>query len=817
MTTQQRVFETKRAQEDSSAMDTGLIRCVCTSTEDDGFTIQCERCLVWQHAYCVHISQSTIPDHYLCDQCSQRKRPKLSKRIPIAKNKLQQLDAKDEPSSFNKKKKKHVKSRIVSRHVHAIFCEAKERWGRWKHQEGLYDHGPFVTMDTVTFLTKGVLINTPVSNQGLFAHRPIPALRYLMQVTGDVLLKSEFKFDPVHDFVLLGTPLSHMMFYPSLDACIDTRQFGNKARYIRRSCHPNAELRNVVLPRDDKTIHLGLFARHFIEKGQQVTISWGWQRGHISWKENMNWHHQHKLRHGGSEGSQHQVIDEEEERKRRHTIGVMLERFEKEFGSCACLNKRRCLIEHLRRQIAPPIKEKKLKLPAVNILPSLKRRASDNIILLKPKEPKKKSEENSLIDITSNSPPPPLPPPPPTPATHVSVTALDSVKEVSDDELLDVEGDIDIGDDLPHKDALPLLEENSSDDQDEHADLSSLSSLSSLSVFEESNNDMTDDEESRARSRRKKQSRHKRSHPHHHQHIPYSSSSTTTTSAPTASTVLPRKKLWMRDYLNKHVSDEPPDAHDYTNETPMDIDNTHQQMRIFNSDRALVDATPEDMEAAKLLLDAMAANEIPYMHHPVVVVDEGELSDASTILLDGDEIQRAYEDRRESVSMYESPRLEVGPLEQIQRDDVYTSPFYHPTQPPMASVRHTPATTPVEVVNDVPAAAAAAAAAAATTTTTTVVVVSDTHVPTVVVNDAPTAVVVNDTPADVVVNHVPPPAQTVQTTGVPPCKEIVDKGNEKEENDSLGPIPLKKEEKKPIRKISLQEYLYNQQQQKSIH
>ncbi|KAG2192731.1 hypothetical protein INT47_006448 [Mucor saturninus] len=788
MTTQQRVFETKRTQEDTSALDTGLIRCVCTSTEDDGFTIQCERCLVWQHAYCVHISQSTIPDHYLCDQCSQRKRPKLSKRIPIAKNKLQQLD---EPSSFNtKKKKKHVKSRIVSRHVHAIFCEAKERWGRWKHQEGLYDHGPFVTMDTVTFLTKGVLINTPVSNQGLFAHRPIPALRYLMQVTGDVLLKSEFKFDPVHDFVLLGTPLSHMMFYPSLDACIDTRQFGNKARYIRRSCHPNAELRNVVLPRDDKTIHLGLFARHFIEKGQQVTISWGWQRGHISWKENMNWHHQHKLRHGGSEGSQHQVIDEEEERKRRHTIQVMLERFEKEFGSCACLNKRRCLIEHLRRQIAP-VKEKKpaFKLPAVNILPSLKRRASDNIILLKPKEPKKKSEENSLIDITSNSPPPPLPPP-----AHVSVTALDSVKEASDDELLDVEGDIDVGDDLPNKDALPLLEENSSDDQDEHADLSSLSSLSSLSVFEESNNDMTDDEESRARSRRKKQSRHKRSH----QPIPSSS----TTSA--ASTVLPRKKLWMRDYLNKHVSDEPPDAHDYTNETPMDIDNTHQQMRIFNSDRALVDATPEDMEAAKLLLDAMAANEIPYMHHPVVV-DEGELSDASTILLDGDEIQRAYDDRR--VSVYESPRVEVGPLEQIQRDD-YT--FYHPTQPSMASVRHTPATTTtttVEVVSDVPAAAA-----------TTVVVVSDPHVPAVVVNDAPVVVndapvVVNDALADVVVNNVTPPAQTVQTTGVPSCKE----GNEKEENDTLGPIPLKKEEKKPIRKISLQEYLYNQQQQKSIH
>lgn len=529
MTTQHSRFESKRQQEDTNAVDTGLIRCVCTSTEDDGFTIQCERCLIWQHAYCVQITHASIPDHYLCDQCSKRKRPKLSKRIPISKNKLRKLDAKDDPS-FNTKKKKHVKSRIVSRYVHAIFREAKDRWSRWKQQDGhlLYDHGPFVTMDAVTLFIKGVLIDTPVSSQGLFANRPIPALRYLMQVTGDVMLKSEFKFDPINDFVLLGTPLSHIMFYPSLDLCIDTRQFGNKARYIRRSCHPNAELRNVVLPRDDKTIHLGLFARHLIEKGQQVTISWGWQRGHIAWKENMNWHHQHKLKGGQDEGG-HQVIDEEEERRRKATIKTMLDRFEKEFGSCACLNKRRCLIEHLRRQIAPPKEKPVFKLPAVNILPLHSRRKSE-IILLKPKSPKeivKGTEENSLIDVTSNSP------------------TLNAAKETSDDELLDVEGDIDVGDDLPTKDALPLLEDNSSDE--EHADLSSLSSLSSLSVFEESG-DNSDDEENRSRARRKKQSRHgKRSH--------HNASSS---SAPITSSTLPRKKLWMRDYLNKHISDVPP-------------------------------------------------------------------------------------------------------------------------------------------------------------------------------------------------------------------------------------------------------------------
>lgn len=381
-------------------VDTGLIRCICPSTEDDGFTIQCERCLVWQHAFCVQITHATIPDHYLCDRCVKRKRPKLSKRIPISKKKLRKLDDITETPT----RKRPIKSRIISRYVHPIFREARERWShRWKQDDSdLHDHGPFVTMDAVTLLTKGMLMDTHVSNQGLFATRPIPALRYLMEVTGDVLLKSEFKFDPLHDFVILGTPLSHIMFYPTLDLCIDTRQFGNKARYIRRSCHPNAELRNIVLPqsREDKTVHLGLFARRLIEKDQEVTISWNWQRGHIAWKESMNWHHQHKQKHGQHE-DEHRVIDEEEERRRKQTIQTMLDRFEKEFGVCACLNKRRCLIEQLKRQCAPPKEKPAYKLSTTTYSHAVKSgRRKSSIILLKPKPYKEKLKSQDHTDLT---------------------------------------------------------------------------------------------------------------------------------------------------------------------------------------------------------------------------------------------------------------------------------------------------------------------------------------------------------------------------------------------------------------------------------
>ena len=52
--------------------ETGVIRCICLCDDDDGFTIQCDRCLVWQHCACFGMSHSSVPDEYLCEQCDPR-------------------------------------------------------------------------------------------------------------------------------------------------------------------------------------------------------------------------------------------------------------------------------------------------------------------------------------------------------------------------------------------------------------------------------------------------------------------------------------------------------------------------------------------------------------------------------------------------------------------------------------------------------------------------------------------------------------------------------------------------------------------------
>lgn len=50
----------------------GIIRCVCGLAEDDGYTIQCELCEVWQHILCVIIDPKNEPETYLCEECSPR-------------------------------------------------------------------------------------------------------------------------------------------------------------------------------------------------------------------------------------------------------------------------------------------------------------------------------------------------------------------------------------------------------------------------------------------------------------------------------------------------------------------------------------------------------------------------------------------------------------------------------------------------------------------------------------------------------------------------------------------------------------------------
>ncbi|KAL0084913.1 hypothetical protein F4703DRAFT_1774307 [Phycomyces blakesleeanus] len=616
-------------------IDTGVIRCICSSSDDDGFTIQCEQCLVWQHAFCVRIDQSNIPDHYLCDKCERRskderpshtprttKKPKLSKRIAITQDTLRGLDSPEPLAQSLQKKLPHKRgyvptnyNTVKSKFVKQIFKEARERWSqqtKWRAsvwKDGLprrEEHTrtrdcPYVSMDTSTVTSTNTKIfvrplkrsdstlyprNDLHLRKGVFSDTHIPTDWFLMEVNGDVFLKSEYKFNPINEFSELGTQREHVLFYPTLDLCIDARYHGNNGRYIRRSCHPNADVRSIVLShaKDDNMIHLGIFTREEIRPGQEVTLGWNWQRGHIAWQKNIEWHN----RTPGTD-DQHQVIDEEEEREKRKSVQRMLDFFYKEFGDCACQDKGRCFIEHLRKEASG---EKSRKTWSSELRPPVPRRINEledeSLDIYTPKRKQEKtirrnstanadsvfsfqnsrqsvvSALNPKIDgqerLTSDSPDPSMEdcleidvtstsPGGGSPVRGESTLRVDGASE----EELDVDGDIDIGEDFL---GSPL---NCSKDQDttnvsDNEDLSSLTSLSSLSGFEDTGNEASDDErrvriKSRRSGRRKEEGRQggksRRRHDNGFRRSPEVEKSGDILGSKVLPYMLPFKKRWM--------------------------------------------------------------------------------------------------------------------------------------------------------------------------------------------------------------------------------------------------------------------------------
>lgn len=50
-------------------------------TDPYGDMVQCEKCNTWQHIKCMGLKKRSIPDDYICDQCSGNPRPKIKREI----------------------------------------------------------------------------------------------------------------------------------------------------------------------------------------------------------------------------------------------------------------------------------------------------------------------------------------------------------------------------------------------------------------------------------------------------------------------------------------------------------------------------------------------------------------------------------------------------------------------------------------------------------------------------------------------------------------------------------------------------------------
>ncbi|XP_028673959.1 PHD finger protein 20-like protein 1 isoform X1 [Erpetoichthys calabaricus] len=58
--------------DDSQDEDDGsneIVRCICEMDEENGFMIQCEECMCWQHSVCMGLLEDSIPEQYICYIC----------------------------------------------------------------------------------------------------------------------------------------------------------------------------------------------------------------------------------------------------------------------------------------------------------------------------------------------------------------------------------------------------------------------------------------------------------------------------------------------------------------------------------------------------------------------------------------------------------------------------------------------------------------------------------------------------------------------------------------------------------------------------
>ncbi|MEQ2274382.1 Histone-lysine N-methyltransferase setd5 [Xenotaenia resolanae] len=102
----------------------------------------------------------------------------------------------------------------------------------------------------------------------------------IIEYRGKVMLKQQFEVNG-HFF---KKPYPFVLFYSKfndVEMCVDARTFGNDARFIRRSCTPNAEVRHMIA---EGMIHLCIYAISQIAKDSEVTIGFDYEFNSCNYK-----------------------------------------------------------------------------------------------------------------------------------------------------------------------------------------------------------------------------------------------------------------------------------------------------------------------------------------------------------------------------------------------------------------------------------------------------------------------------------------------------------------------------------------------------
>lgn len=149
----------------------------------------------------------------------------------------------------------------------------------------------------------------------------------LMELNGQVGFQNDYCSIPANRYEELSCPLPFVFFHPSLPLYIDTRREGSPARYVRRSCRPNAVLDTFLSGGSE--YHFWLVSDRPIAVDEQITIPWDFR---------LPQDHKGRLFRllglGDDDHSNHDDIEVEEEEYNNiaRWVSLILSRY----GGCAC-------------------------------------------------------------------------------------------------------------------------------------------------------------------------------------------------------------------------------------------------------------------------------------------------------------------------------------------------------------------------------------------------------------------------------------------------------------------------------------------------
>ncbi|KAK2616437.1 SET domain-containing protein 3 [Conoideocrella luteorostrata] len=164
----------------------------------------------------------------------------------------------------------------------------------------------------------------------------------LIELNGEIGFQKDYCADPENLWTDLSSSLPFVFLHPVLPLYIDTRKEGSLARYVRRSCKPNAQLDTYLSAGSE--YHFWLVSDRHIAANEQITLPWDFR---LEKSVRDRWLHLLGLSDDDSTSAQ----DEPElDSAEYNAISNWIDRILSEYGGCACDLDNNCAFARFHRQ-----------------------------------------------------------------------------------------------------------------------------------------------------------------------------------------------------------------------------------------------------------------------------------------------------------------------------------------------------------------------------------------------------------------------------------------------------------------------------------